>query len=309
MKMSNDINCIILCAGTGSRMNCDTKNKVCFEIAGKPAVVRVIENLQECGVRKFVVVVGSKAESVMTSVAHIEGVTFAFQKEQSGTGNAALCGLKVLNSFSADGPVLVVMGDKLISKKVFRDLINDFYSKDADISLITQPAEFNASGGKIVVSEDKVLGIVEHMDLLLLTVCERLASGESLDDIYSVLNLTEKQKSKLDKKLGDIRSVENEFSISLAGKKLSSKDITASNMVNCATYLYKRDAINSSIFNLKSDNAQNEIYFTDTVEKIAQSGKVSYVKIAEKSLIQTFNTPKELEEINNYFTEGFTNEF
>lgn len=309
MGMSKDINCIILCAGTGSRMNCDTKNKVCFEIAGKPAVVRVIESLQECGVRKFVVVVGSKAESVMSSVAHIDGVTFAFQKEQSGTGNAALCGLKVLNSFCADGPVLVVMGDKLISKKVFQELIDDFYSKDADISLITQPAQFNASGGKIVVFQDRVLGIVEHMDLLLLSVCEKLALGESLDDIYADLNINENQKSKLTKKLGDARCGKDNFSIFLAGRKLSSKDIIASNMVNCATYLYKRDAINSSISDLKSDNAQNEIYFTDTVEKIAQRGKVSYVKIPEKSLIQTFNTPHELEEINHYFAEVITDEF
>ena len=72
-------------------------------------------------------------------------------------------------------------------------------------------------------------------------------------------------------------------------------------MVNCATYLYKREAIVNSICNLDSDNAQNEIYFTDTIKDIAKKGKVSYALVPDKNLIQTFNTMEELEAINNYF--------
>lgn len=302
--MENDINCIILCAGTGSRMNCETKNKVCFDIMGKPAVVRVIESLQDCGIKKFVVVVGNKSKSVMNAVSHIEGVTFAYQKEQSGTGNAAMCGLKILNDFKISGPVLMVMGDKLIDKAVFHKLIDDFYSKNNDISLITQPSEFNRSGGKIVIKDDKLIGIVEHMDLLLLKIKELLKKGSTLEEAYLELNLTEKQKTKLAKKASKLKPPYEDCFIEINDYKLSSEDILASGMVNCATYLYKREAINDSLKGLSSDNAQNEIYFTDTVMDIAKKGKVSYVKVPERKLIHTFNTVEELDAINHYFEEA-----
>jgi len=306
--MKNNINCIILCAGTGSRMNCDTKNKVCFEIKGKPAVVRVIENLQACGVTKFVVVVGNKAESVMGVLSGIPGVTFAFQKEQLGTGNAAMCGLNVLNDLEVDGPVMTVMGDKLIDKSVFETLINDFYAKDSDVSLITQPSEFNKSGGKIVLSDGKIAGIVEHMDLLLLKVNELLEKGMETEEIYSLLALNEKQKAKIDVKIKNLSSAERKTCVEINGKNFYHDDILASGLVNCATYLYKRDALNNSLRNLKSDNAQNEIYFTDTVMNIAKNGVVSYVTVSERKLIHTFNTVEELDAINNYFKEEEINE-
>ncbi len=301
--MVNDISCIILCAGTGSRMNCETKNKVCFDVLGKPAVVRVIETLQECGIQHFVVVVGSKAESVMSAVSGIKGVTFAYQKEQSGTGNAAMCGLNVLNDFGIDGPVMMVMGDKLIDKAVFEKLIKDFYSKNSDVSLITQPSDFNPSGGKIVISEGKVLGIVEHLDVLLLRVREEMKKGKTPGDIYVELNLTEKQRTKVDAKLKALDAPCEDVFIAIGGKKLSSEDILSSGIVNCATYLYKRNAINDTVFGLESNNVQNEIYFTDTIMKIAQTGIVSYVTVPEKSLIHTFNTMEELKAINDFFKE------
>ena len=297
--MNNNINCIILCAGSGSRMNDDSKNKVCFEIMGKPAVVRVIENLKECGIEKFIVVVGNKCESVMNAVSGIEGVTFAYQKEQSGTGNAAMCGLKVINEFNIEGPVLTVMGDKLIDKSVFEMLIKDFYSNKSDISLITQPADFNKSGGKIVLSCGKVCGIVEHLDLLLLKVREEMQKGRTKEEIFSELELNEKQISKINQKLKNCNI--NDCFIEINGHRFSSEEILASGMVNCATYLHSRKAINDSIYGLTSDNAQNEIYFTDTVKNISKTGKVTYVKVEDKSLIQTFNTMEELKNINDFF--------
>lgn len=288
-------------------MHCDEKNKVCFDIMGKAAVVRVIESLKQCGIEKFVIVVGNKAESVMNAVSGIKGVTFAYQKEQLGTGNAALCGLNVLDDFNIEGPVLIVMGDKLIDESVFKTLIEDFYEKDCDVSLVTQPSEFNKSGGKIILEDDRVSGIVEHMDLLLLKLREGLKTGASEEKIFAELKLNEKQIQKIRKKLDEYADDE-ECCISLNGKNLSSEDIIESGLVNCATYLYKREALERSICNLNSDNAQNELYFTDTVMNIARDGFVSYVTVEDKSLIQTFNTVEELEAINRFFKEKTTHE-
>ncbi len=301
--MKNNINCIILCAGSGSRMKDDTKNKVCFQINGKPAVVRIIENLKACGVEKFILVVGNKSESVMKETADIKGVTFAYQKQQSGTGNAAMCGLNIINDFGVDGPVLTVMGDKVIDKSVFKALIDDFYSKDSDISMITQPAEFNKSGGKIVLSGNKVNAIIEHMDVLLLKVKEELSKGKDLESIYKELNLTDREIGKINDKLNSETETGKECYIEINEKKYSSVEILSSNLVNCATYLHKRDALNNSIKNLDSNNAQNEIYFTDTIKQVAKYGYVSYVVVQDKKMIQTFNTMEELKAINESFME------
>ena len=219
-----------------------------------------------------------------------------------------MCGLNVLNDLEVDGPVMTVMGDKLIDKSVFETLINDFYAKDSDVSLITQPSEFNKSGGKIVLSDGKIAGIVEHMDLLLLKVNELLEKGMETEEIYSRLALNEKQKAKIDVKIKNLSSAERKICVEINGKKFSHDDILASGLVNCATYLYKRDALNTSLKNLKSDNAQNEIYFTDTVMNIAKNGVVSYVTVSERKLIHTFNTVEELDAINNYFKEEEINE-
>ncbi len=301
--MKNDINCVILCAGKGTRMNCETKNKVCFEIMGKPAVVRVIESLKKCGVGKFIAVVGSKAESVMNVLSDIDGVTFAYQKEQKGTGNAAMCALNVLNSMNIDGPILTVMGDKLIDSSVFKNLIDNFYENDSDVSMITQPLEYNPTGGRIAVHDGKIYGIVEHMDLLLLMVREGLKAGRSVSEMYEMLSLTDKQKSKIESGLSQYVNPTENCCIEVGGHKFTSEEILSSKMVNCATYLHKREALNSCIYSLGSDNAQNEIYFTDTIEAIANKGKVSWVKINERSDIQTFNTVEELESINKFFSE------
>ena len=41
---------IILCAGKGTRMNDDSKNKVCFDCAGTPTIKRIIDNMKQAGV-------------------------------------------------------------------------------------------------------------------------------------------------------------------------------------------------------------------------------------------------------------------
>lgn len=65
----NDINCVILCAGKGSRMSSDKTHKVCFEIAGVPAIKRLMGSLSEAGIEKFNVVVGIMAEKVIGCIA------------------------------------------------------------------------------------------------------------------------------------------------------------------------------------------------------------------------------------------------
>ena len=161
---------ILLCAGKGTRMNDDSINKVSFDCAGKPVVRRIVENMKAGGVDEIVVVVGHRAESVMSALDGIDGVVYAYQKEQKGTGHAALYGLKALSSMNFRGPVIISMGDKLISARVFADLLTQ--ARDADAVLSVQPAGANHSGGRIALFEDIPCGIVEFADAALMKLAD-----------------------------------------------------------------------------------------------------------------------------------------
>jgi bifunctional N-acetylglucosamine-1-phosphate-uridyltransferase/glucosamine-1-phosphate-acetyltransferase GlmU-like protein len=67
--------------------------------------------------------VGHLAQTVMDALDGEAGVVYAYQKEQKGTGHAALCGLDALASIGATGPCIISMGDKIIAPKVISDLI------------------------------------------------------------------------------------------------------------------------------------------------------------------------------------------
>ena len=79
---------VILCGGKGSRMRSNEIHKVCFPIAGRPAVNRLIDQIERTGVREHVVVVGEKGRQVVREIAEIrDNVAFVYQINQNGTGN------------------------------------------------------------------------------------------------------------------------------------------------------------------------------------------------------------------------------
>ncbi|MCW9015677.1 MAG: NTP transferase domain-containing protein, partial [Kangiellaceae bacterium] len=85
-----DIQVIILAAGKGSRMK-SRLPKVLHKLAGKPLVQHVIDNCKSMGAKHCHLVVGHGAELVKEGVIgeNIE-LSFVEQKEQLGTGHAAL---------------------------------------------------------------------------------------------------------------------------------------------------------------------------------------------------------------------------
>ena len=138
---------IILCAGKGTRMNDGSKNKVCFDCAGIPTIKRIVANMKTAGVTSFVIVIGHQAYSVMDCLDGEDGIIYAYQKEQNGTGHAALCGLKALKSVGFDGPTIISMGDKIISSDVISDLLTKAsYAKGV---FGVQPLMNNFNGGRV----------------------------------------------------------------------------------------------------------------------------------------------------------------
>ena len=153
---------ILLCAGKGTRMGQSDRSKVAYDCAGVPVIRRIVRNMREGGVTRFVVVVGHKAESVMSALDGEPGILYAFQKEQKGTGHAASCGLAVLNDIGFTGRVLVSMGDKIVAPRLVSCLLEE---DDSRATIGVQPNPGNTSKGHVVVRDGRVLGIVEAKDI------------------------------------------------------------------------------------------------------------------------------------------------
>ena len=122
---------IILAAGEGSRMK-SKKPKVLHEILNKSMVDYVIETAKGCGAEDVCVVVGHKAEEVKAGI-RAEGISFALQAEQKGTGHAVMM---------AGGAFLFIFYPKMVYKlggkdkdklQIFLEKIRNIYIFSIDL--------------------------------------------------------------------------------------------------------------------------------------------------------------------------------
>ena len=262
---------IVLCAGKGTRMGAAVRNKVCTPCAGVPVVRRILANLRAGGVSRFVVVTGHRAESVMRALDGERGVLFAYQREQLGTGDATLCGLRVLQDVGHVGPVVVTMGDKIVSPRLVRELL----AADAAALAVcgVQRREEHPNGGHVVMDGDRALGIVEYAD-----VKKALADGRD---------------------------------IALGGRTFPASDVAATPWVNTALYRFNAAALAAALAQCGRDNAQGEVYLTDTIELFA-SGRVAtccdrpapsvrIYHVSDPADLLTFSTKEEFRRLNARF--------
>ena len=101
---------VILAAGKGTRMNSE-RPKVLHAVAGRPMVCHVAQAAQDAGASPIVTVVGHGAELVQAALTARfgEGLRFAMQREQRGTGHAVKVALPALRDQAGD--VLLLVGD------------------------------------------------------------------------------------------------------------------------------------------------------------------------------------------------------
>jgi len=282
--------CILLCAGKGSRMGDTATHKVCQKIAGVPAVIRLMDRMRSAGIHRFIVVVGHRAEDVMKTLANESGVTFAYQPEQLGTGNAALYGLKSMAASGEEGPVLIAMGDKIIASGVVEELLRVYEQENVPCVFATQPEEYNRFGGRIVIKNGKVHGIVEHMDVL---AC-RVSRGEDAEEIIKEQGLSEKKANQL-------RASEGTPTYRLGDNEFTPEEILSSGAINTATYLMDSRLLTQALSGVGAENVQGEVYLTDAVNTLAQTGGAKTVHVTDKESLLTFSTMEDLLGLEQYF--------
>ena len=241
-------------------MGSSRHHKVCFPIAGVPAIVRIIDTLKSAGLKHFLLVVGQQAVDVMETVTRVHpDVSFAYQPEALGTGHAAECAARVLRERHIGGDILITMGDKVIEAQVVRDLVERHRSEAADLTLAVLPKEPESSAGRILLDpQSRPLAVVEVADIR--------------------------------------RSSETGVPIAIAGKEMSAAGIeSGSRLLNTSLYLFRAESLHSSLAALAADNAQQELYLTDTVEQVSANGGVtSVLEVADPQDLMGFNTPEEL---------------
>lgn len=158
---------VILAAGKGTRMNEGQSSpipKVMFRIHNRPMIEYSIENMENAGVEKIVLVVGYQKEMVTDDIGN--KVEYAVQEEQLGTGHAAMQAQKNLEG-RVDA-VIVCYGDMpLFKPETIKNLIAKYQEQEPTIAMLSvkfDDPEYWAYGRIVRDEEGYVEAIVEQKD-------------------------------------------------------------------------------------------------------------------------------------------------
>ena len=155
---------VILAAGQGKRMGSDLP-KVLHPVDGKPMVIHCIEATMAAGFDDVILVVGVGRDQVIDAVDDAyEGVEFAVQDEQMGTGHAVMQARTFLDGF--EGNVAVLYGDMpMLSAETIHAVVDRRDASGAAAVVLTIELENPPDFGRIVRDgEGRVVGIVEVRD-------------------------------------------------------------------------------------------------------------------------------------------------
>lgn len=138
--------------------------KVLFPVLGRPMIHWVLDALNSAGVSRSVVVVGYREDLVREELAQRDGIEFAVQAQQLGTGHAVQMCRPQIESQAA--PVLVVAGDSpLIQSASIGRLIGEFDKGHYGCLLGTLMKDNPKGLGRIVRAADGAFSrIVEEKD-------------------------------------------------------------------------------------------------------------------------------------------------
>ncbi len=261
-----DIACVILCGGEGKRMGSADRHKVCFPIAGTPAIVRTVGMLKSVGIKRFLIVVGTTAQQVIDTVtAEHPDVAFVYQRQPRGTGHAVACAVEVLKAAGHNGPVLVTMGDKIIQPHVVERLLAAHAVQRAELTLTALPKTPGTTAGRIVTdAAGRVSGVVELADIR--------------------------------------RAAEMRRRVRVGGRRMTAGRIERSRSVNASLYMFEAPSLYDAVAALNDENAQGELYLTDTVAHVAgRGGRVGVLEVANPEDLMAYNTPEELLAVGQVF--------
>jgi len=162
MKNQKRFATIILAAGKGTRMKSPLA-KVLHPILGNPMLHYPVACAKTAGSEEIVIVVVHQAESIKERMGG-EGLLFADQKEQLGTGHAVLIAGEHFRNFT--GTVLILCGDvPLLRPETVQALLERHIQERAVVTVLTTILENPHGYGRIIKAEGgDILKITEERD-------------------------------------------------------------------------------------------------------------------------------------------------
>jgi UDP-N-acetylglucosamine diphosphorylase/glucosamine-1-phosphate N-acetyltransferase len=154
---------IILAAGKGTRMKSE-KPKVCFQLAGKSLIQRVVDTSLMINADLVGVVVGFKKEMVMEDIIPHPNIRFVTQANQKGTGDAVGSARDLFSDF--EGIVFVLCGDvPLLSHQTLDTMLSVHTTSRATCTVLTTILTDPDRYGRMVRDTDgRIQKIVEYKD-------------------------------------------------------------------------------------------------------------------------------------------------
>ncbi len=156
--MSN-LKVVILAAGQGTRMKSKVP-KVLHKVLDKTMIDYVITASRNAGAEDICVIVGHQSAMVKAMIG--DGVKFALQKQQLGTGHALM---QASDFIAEDGNILVLCGDTpLITAQTIKKLNDIHVSEDNFATVISAVVENPFGYGRIIRENGVFSKITEQKD-------------------------------------------------------------------------------------------------------------------------------------------------
>lgn len=157
-----DLAVVVLAAGKGTRMKSETA-KVLHPLGGRPMLSHVLDRVAGLTPKKVVLVIGFQADAVRRLFSG-EGIEFALQEQQLGTGHAVMQSESALEGFAGD--VLILCGDMpLMKTETLQRLIEKHRADGAACTFLSLKTPEARDFGRVIRdAAGQVVRIVEHRD-------------------------------------------------------------------------------------------------------------------------------------------------
>ena len=157
-----DAQVVILAAGQGTRMK-SSLPKVLHRVAGRSMVEHVLRTAGSLSPATITLVVGHGAEAVQLALEGRQGLQFALQVPQLGTGHALRQAEPLLAGRA--GTLVLLSGDvPLLSASTLRRLLDTHQAAGAAATVLTAVVERPYGYGRIIRTGGRIARIVEEQD-------------------------------------------------------------------------------------------------------------------------------------------------
>lgn len=152
-KMTKIDQAVVLAAGRGTRMRELTAElpKPMIEVRGKPVLQHIVEGLRDAGVRRFLIIIGYRAEAVRNFFGdgsrYKIDIQYATQVTQDGTGRV----VDLSRNFVGDSPFVLAYGDILVDPANYKCIVD--LADDVEALISVTRGEDVSKGGAVFLNE------------------------------------------------------------------------------------------------------------------------------------------------------------